>query len=747
MQNRDRTEPERLAEVSAEARIDAICDAYETEWNQGTHREFASYLEHCDPTERPRLFLELLLVDRELRLKNAQEPEWLDYLIKFPAFAEQIEAARFKYRSEGLLRAGPDAAVPEIQRIGRFELVHRIGAGASGEVWKANDPRLQRTVAIKIPRVRLPSENELSRFLREGRAAAQLKHANIVPVYEVDRDGDTAYIVSALIAGEDLRAWMRHSQPSETSAAELCRQLADALQHAHQQGVIHRDLKPGNVIIDEFGHPHIADFGLAKWVDDGREITLDGQLLGTPAYMSPEQARGEAATADARTDVYALGVLLYELLTRRCPFAGGQAAVVHQIIHNEPQRPRTLNQNIPRDLETICLKAMEKEASCRYASAQAMAVDLHRFLLGEPILARPQGFFERHVKRIRRRPLRAATTLLAVLVLSLGGVAGRLSRENHALLGLQTITLASEPPGAKVVFVPLEAATGEPAPAKKIRALGRTPIQQELKPGEYLVVAVLDDGRFHEVYRQVPGSGNEMPGVYSHHHWLPREDGTITMDSIRIPDHSVNDGMALVHSAVPEQPDFYIDCQEFTLAEHQALVGQLPSDRRARLGAPDSPVNVDFDRAVSLAEKLGKRLPSDAEFEIVRAQLVTPPVSNLAARSVGGAHTVVQGADHAPTLNEIVNLTSGAGEWTISRQQHFSSADRKGMMAISADYRVVRGVASAELLDRSPGESKEAYGDMRIALPRHAVKPGLGFRCVRSQHPRFMQEEVQPPQP
>jgi tRNA A-37 threonylcarbamoyl transferase component Bud32/tetratricopeptide (TPR) repeat protein len=321
---------------------------------------------------------------------------------------------------ESFVLAGLETDYPK--HIGRFQIRDRLGRGAFGTVYRAYDPKLEREVALKVPRPgKLDNPTRVKRFLREAKAAALLHHPHIVAVYEAGGEGSDYYIASAFIAGCTLEQAIAETSLSHAKAAQLVRDLAEALAYAHRVGIVHRDVKPSNIMVDGEGRPFLMDFGLAHRVDEADKLTQDGAVVGTPAYMAPEQAAGKSGDVGPRSDQFSLGVVLYELLCSQTPFAGTPQMVLFNAVHSEAPAPRRLNPEITRDLETICLKAMAKRPHDRYEDCQDLADDLRRWQEGEPIKARRMGLAERVIRWCRREP--ALVTATAVVLVCLLGVA------------------------------------------------------------------------------------------------------------------------------------------------------------------------------------------------------------------------------------------------------------------------------------------------------------------------------------
>jgi serine/threonine protein kinase len=344
-----------------------------------------------------------------------------------------IARLRLVFPARAASLPGDLAALPT--SLGRFRIRGELGRGGFGIVYLAEDPRLGRLVALKVPRTEaLVGESLRQRFLREARAAASLDHPNVVPVYEAGEVGTVCYIASAYCPGPNLAAWLKEQDDpvAPRRAAALVAALADAVDHAHRRGVLHRDLKPANVLLapapvaDAPGSPpelpfvpKLTDFGLAKLLEAEADQTSSGVLLGTPPYMAPEQAEGWANAVGAPTDVYALGVILYEQLTRRVPFLGPSVLqTLEQVREGRVESPSRLRPDVPPDLETVCLRCLRREPRDRYPTAGDLREDLRRYLNGEPVQTRPVGWWDR-VRDWCRRPERIGNARFAATVVTI----------------------------------------------------------------------------------------------------------------------------------------------------------------------------------------------------------------------------------------------------------------------------------------------------------------------------------------
>ncbi len=369
------------------------------------------------------------LIGKTVRCPECRESFQVGSIVRDDAAGPTIDVAGRSAASSSDLteRSGSEesrtrnaSAEPTTGRIGRFELKKVLGRGGFGVVHRAWDPTLSRVVALKIPRFAATDKKRLSRFTAEARAAARLRHPHIVAVYESGQIDGQPYIAYEFVAGETLSDRIDRERPDFTTTARWVKELAEALDYAHSEGIIHRDIKPENVLVNEKGQPQILDFGLARRGDEEARQTVEGSILGTPAYMSPEQARGEVGKTGPHSDQYSLGVVLYHCLTGKKPFEGPPHVVVAKVAGEEPPAPQSLNPKIPADLQSICLKAMSKDSEHRYADCAAFAADLDRFLRTEPTQARPIGHIERLRRWCRREPVVAGLGAAVALVFLVG---------------------------------------------------------------------------------------------------------------------------------------------------------------------------------------------------------------------------------------------------------------------------------------------------------------------------------------
>lgn len=348
-------------------------------------------------------------------------------------FESRLDGANTSHDEPSERAATPDLL--KVRQFGDYELVEEIGHGGMGVVYKARQKTLDRLVALKLLLfgAHAPPES-IKRFRAEAVATAALQHPNIVAIHEVGFSQGQHFIAMDYVEGQSLLVLIRGGPLPARRAAAYVKAVAEAIHFAHERGILHRDLKPANVLVDANDQPRVTDFGLAKRLEDDSNLTITGQVLGSPNYMPPEQATGKRGGLSRRTDVYALGAILYHALTGRPPFAGeGLAETVQLVLRADPVSPRVLQPSVPRDLETVCLKCLEKEPARRYATARLLAEELGRFLEAKPVLARPVGQLAKAWRWCRRNPA-VASLILVSAVTAVGGFAAVVGQLHRARL-------------------------------------------------------------------------------------------------------------------------------------------------------------------------------------------------------------------------------------------------------------------------------------------------------------------------
>ncbi len=422
-----------------QAAIDRLCSRYEAALLAGEGPSLEGYVREAGMGDPSCLLAELLAIDLDYRGRRGETPTPSDYAPRFPAFADLIAEAFQSSATARQAQAAPPGP-PRPPEIDGYEILGELGKGGMGVVYKARDGRLKRLVALKmILQGDFASEQHRARFLVESEMLGRLRHPNVVQVFGSGEQGGRPFLALEYVEGGTLAQRLAGGGLPQREAAALVAQLARGVHHAHLQGVIHRDVKPANVLMSpapDGAVPKITDFGLAC-APGGGEVSLPGQVLGTPSYMSPEQARGERQALGPAADVYSLGAVLYEALTGKPPFRGATPLeTVRQVLADEPPPPASLRPGLDADLVTVCLKCLRKEPEGRYPSAAALADDLERWLAGKPVSARPAGVAERAWKWARRSPAQAGLVAVSLLlVLAVIGIptaaALRLAREQE----------------------------------------------------------------------------------------------------------------------------------------------------------------------------------------------------------------------------------------------------------------------------------------------------------------------------
>jgi eukaryotic-like serine/threonine-protein kinase len=431
-------------------RLESVCDRFEDAWRDGDRPTLEEFWD--GRIDGPELLRELLVLEAVYRMRSGEHPHLDEYLPRFPGHESTIRDALAAVKDEKDLstflggpprsdhttdaRMGHDDpadggsiehhVVDALSRAG-YEVTGEFGRGGMGIVYEARQIALGRVVALKVLKSGLfATDDECRRFLNEAEAVARLDHPAIVPIFEVRRSRGLHFFSMRRVGGSSLDQRLRQGPIDQREAADLVTRVARAVDEAHRHGILHRDIKPANILVDEAGAPFLTDFGLARRLDGGgADATRTGAMLGTPSYMSPEQVEGRFSDLTTATDVFGLGGVLYAALTGRAPHTGSSVAdTLDRVRTITPEAPSRINRLVSRDLESVCLKCLEKDPQRRYASARELADDLDRWIAGKPTLARPVSALARGRMWARRHPLPAAlvSALIAAVLLGLAGI-------------------------------------------------------------------------------------------------------------------------------------------------------------------------------------------------------------------------------------------------------------------------------------------------------------------------------------
>jgi WD40 repeat protein len=506
--------------------IDAVCRRFEADYRAGKSPAIADYLGEIPEAGRSALRTELIGLEQELRRSDetsarpdsgpiadaptvapASLPTAPIPSLGNPSVHEEATVAPRDQDTVDLGSCEPaplDASGPaRVRYFGDYEIARELARGGMGVVFQARQISLNRKVALKmILAGQLANETDVKRFYTEAEAAANLDHPGIVPIFEVGQHEGQHYFSMGFVEGQSLAQKLADGPLPPREAAALMAKVCEAIAYAHERGVIHRDLKPANILLDRSCNPRVTDFGLAKKLEADSGLTGSGQIMGSPSYMPPEQAGGQRGEVGPAADVYALGATLYALLTGRPPFQAATAMdTVIQVIREDPVPPRRLNASVTRDLETICLRCLEKEPARRYGSARQLAEELGRFLDGRPILARPISERERLVKWARRRPAIAAMAA-AMLIVGLAGMSGIIWQWHAAIAAeRETARLA-----VRLMFDRATGPTARDDPGEGLLWLARALERPADEPMERLLRLSLDAWS-----RQVPALERVLP--------------------------------------------------------------------------------------------------------------------------------------------------------------------------------------------------------------------------------------------
>ncbi len=639
------------------------------------------------------------------------------------------------------------------ERLDEFRILRKIGEGGMAVVYLAEDATLERLVALKVlPPAFTQSEERVARFREEAIAVAQLKHPGIVPVHRVGHDKGVYYIAMEFVDGvtlagklAEVRRLPRNDRRATTQGMSYLREqattlalVADALEHAHKHDIIHRDVKPLNIILDGQGRPHLTDFGIARNLRHAGPTTA-GLLAGTCSYMSPEQARARQTPIDSRTDIFSLGVVLYEMITLELPFVGDTVHdVLQAVVSRQPCRARAINQGITRDLETICHKALEKEPRDRYQTAAHFAADLRCFVADRPILARPPTVYRKAkvwVRDHRFHTMAAAVVVLSGAIVLLGLVAARQHR-----LQMAAVSISSN----QEALVYVQRVDPETLLPGEVALLGSLPIKEALlPPGQYRFTAAAGAG-FAEATELLERGKSilvELP-IPANHEDLVEGMVLIETGSYEFGEPRQTD---FRRARVIDLPGFWIDRTEVSNADYLAFVETTGHPRPGlwdRFGydaalAARPVVGITLDDAKAFARWKGKRLPTVYEWE-------------CAMRAPDGRRLPWGEAEPAlPTVTIVEVARLQTAEWDLAHAEYVAHAlDVAGDPHLASPLGLLHAASNVrEMTESTAPEQGGAiivkgaswidpprYFDLSHNWSRPAASVSLitGFRCARS---------------
>lgn len=644
-------------------------------------------------------------------------------------------------------------------KIGKFEIEEQIGRGGFGNVYRAKDTKLNRVVALKIPRAEASTKVDTEAFLREAQMAASVRDPNIVSVHEIGQDGETSYICSDFIEGSTLKSWVRAKKPTIEDICRMMIRIARSLHKAHETGLVHRDLKPANILVDNEDIPYITDFGLAQRNLSERDGSRSKrEIVGTPAYMSPEQAMGKTEDVNHRSDLFSMGIMLYELTTGQRPFQGDPASIIQDVIYQQPIRPAIANSTVAKALEAIILRAMEKDPYDRFASAADFADDLQRYLDGEPTESLPLSKSQWIGYQAKQN--RVAILVCSLILIAAGTTYGLVNYFHQPEVVVEklfetpmvAVRINSIPERANVAIVPIDPNLNQPILDQIIQPESYTPVDINLPAGDYIIEFYVPGLGPHEVRRSISERQIE-------------EGELVVFDAISLPKVDLST-LALVkggevrYAIDPDQvawrdqtvADFYMQTHEVTVADYQKVTGTLPGYVRVNvdLAKPDYPItHLTVEEAELYAEKKGMRLPEFAEFYFATSNGGTTNLPwgdkiderdywQLAPVKFYQIDETPPGFASAP----IYGLFSNVPEMTATTIIHPRIQE---VAHNTGNFELLKEMAQAVAVTGTPGLKEIIKKPIDCNYFEVVSRGGMarqntpiGFRCVKSVKPRFI---------